>query len=70
MPISEVFNMDCMEYLNGCKDKKFKLACVDVPYGLGMSSNGFVGGAAKTKKFYGVKDWDNAPPKRNILKNL
>ena len=28
----ELFNMDCMEYMKGCKDNEFDLAIVDPPY--------------------------------------
>lgn len=34
MPISEVYNMDCMEYMKGIPDHFFDLAIVDPPYGL------------------------------------
>lgn len=34
MPISEVYNMDCMEYMKGIPDKLFDLAIVDPPYGI------------------------------------
>ena len=32
--ISEVFNMDCMEYMRTIPDKFFDLAIVDPPYGI------------------------------------
>lgn len=35
MPISEVYNMDCMEYMRNIPDKFFELAVVDPPYGIG-----------------------------------
>lgn len=31
MPISEVYNMDCMEYMKGIPNKFFDLAIVDPP---------------------------------------
>lgn len=34
MPISEVYNMDCMEYMKGIPDKFFDLAIVDPQYGM------------------------------------
>ena len=33
--ISEVYNMDCMEYMKSIPDKFFELAVVDPPYGIG-----------------------------------
>lgn len=32
--ISEVYNMDCMEYMRSMPDKFFDLAVVDPPYGI------------------------------------
>lgn len=38
MPISETYNMDCMEYMRSIPDKFFELAIVDPPYGLDKKS--------------------------------
>ena len=35
--VSEVYNMDCMEYMKSIPDKFFELAVVDPPYGIGES---------------------------------
>jgi site-specific DNA-methyltransferase (adenine-specific) len=35
MPISEVYNVDCLEYMKTIPDKFFELAIVDPPYGIG-----------------------------------
>lgn len=35
MPISEVFNIDCLEAMREMPDNHFSLACVDPPYGIG-----------------------------------
>lgn len=32
--ISEVYNMDCMEYMKTIPDKFFDIAIVDPPYGI------------------------------------
>ena len=34
-PISETYNMDCMEYMRQLPDKHFQLSIVDPPYGIG-----------------------------------
>lgn len=34
MPVSEVYNMDCMDYLKQFPDNYFELAIVDPPYGI------------------------------------
>ena len=39
--ISEVYNIDCMEYMKSIPDKFFDLAVVDPPYG---EANSDVGG--------------------------
>lgn len=40
MPVSEIYNMDCMEYMKSMPDKHFDLAVVDPPYGGGNSNVG------------------------------
>lgn len=64
---SEVFNMDCMDYMRTLPDKAFMLAIADPPYGLIESGVQTRGGAGKLKgrilnesekKF---DRWDKAP---------
>lgn len=43
VPISEAFNMDCMEYMAGLPDKAFELAIVDPPYFTGPDKLGYYG---------------------------
>lgn len=38
MPISEIYNMDCMDYMHSIPDNYFDLAIVDPPYGLDKKS--------------------------------
>ena len=61
MPISEVYNMDCMEYMKGIPDKFFDLAIVDPQYGIDIMHKG---GMPKHLGFkqYKRKDWDKSPP--------
>ena len=61
MPISEVYNMDCMEYMKDIPDKFFDLAIVDPPYGinapnitLGTNLNGIYGGFIGESVAHGV----------------
>lgn len=72
MPISEVYNMDCMEYMKGIPDKFFDLAIVDPQYGIDIMHKG---GMPKHLGFkqYKRKDWDKKPQEkvfyaRNTLK--
>lgn len=60
MPISEVFNMDCMEYMKDIPDNFFDLAVVDPPYGIGASD--MTMGKGKNKKYQKGKKWDSSPP--------
>ena len=39
MPISEVFNCDCMEYMATLPDKFFDLIITSPPYNMGNSKN-------------------------------
>ena len=44
MPISETYNMDCMEYMRQFPDKHFELAVVDPPYVIRVSKRQIVWG--------------------------
>ena len=57
---SEVFNMDCLEYMRTLPDKAFQLAIADPPYGIGDK---FKGGKTGKMNFNEVVDkgWDNVP---------
>ena len=69
--ISEVHNVDCLEYMRQFPDKYFDLAVVDPPYGLGMSNRKEIGGGkkAKTTKFE-KKAWDSATPDPEYFEEL
>jgi len=60
---SEVFNIDCLEYMRTLPDKAFALAIADPPYGMDASSSQ---GAGKLKSRVlnqgNIKRWDKAPP--------
>ena len=61
--ISEVRNMDCMDYMRQFPDKHFELAIVDPPYGIG----GFT--QSETKK-YGDYEWNEMPPSQDYFTEL
>lgn len=70
--ISEVYNMDCMEYMATLPDKFFDLAIVDPPYGINRD-NGFggFGGFGKKiarKQYNGT--WDNDTPDKLYFDEL
>lgn len=76
MPISEVFNMDCMEGMAKYLDKYFELAIVDPPYGIGHSisageqSGQQYGRSAAPKKKYIIKDWDKSAPQKKYFDEI
>lgn len=37
MPISEIYNCDCMEYMKKIPNKYFDLSIVDPPYGINVT---------------------------------
>lgn len=68
--ISEVYNVDNMEYMRSLPDKFFDLAIVDPPYGIKRD------GAARTtskhggRKAHDFKGWDNATPDADYFNEL
>jgi len=59
----ELLNMDCMEYMRGLPDKAFSLACVDPPYGIGISSN-------PVRQQHTKKKWDSSIPNSEYFEEL
>lgn len=58
--ISEVYNVDCMEYIKSLPDKFFDLSIADPPYGIERFSKGSLRIAKGQKYEQGIK-WDKAP---------
>lgn len=62
--ISEVHNIDCIEYMRTLPDKAFSLAIADPPYGI-REAGGQTGGSGKLKgRVFNngrIDRWDNAP---------
>ena len=73
---SEVFNIDCLEYMRTLPDKAFQLAIADPPYGIDadrnqMSRAGTQYGASMAKcKDYGASEWDKSAPDREFFDEL
>jgi site-specific DNA-methyltransferase (adenine-specific) len=70
IPISEVYNMDCVAFMREYPDKFFDLAICDPPYGIG-----FDGQRKSTSKHGGrreieFKGWDNSSPKAEYFLEL
>lgn len=72
MPISEVYNCDCIEFMRTLPDKNFDLAIADPPYGI------FHDGQKQTiaknpkhnRKYFEAKGWDNASPEKVFFDEL
>jgi len=72
-PLSELYNMDCVEGMKYFPDKYFDLAIVDPPYGLNISKrNGSIGQKKNQGKItrYESKNWDNAIPNKGYFDEL
>lgn len=65
-PISEAYNMDCMEYMRRFPDKHFELAIIDPPYGIGAGSQTY----GKKKKKHQKKTWDEDTPTQEYFNEL
>ena len=65
-PISEVYNMDCLEYMQSIPDKFFDLCIADPPYGINASNMTMGSG----KKKYTKKNWDNNTPKKQTFDEI
>lgn len=71
MPISEVFNIDCLKYMKNVPDKFFDLAIVDPPYGIKEDGkkNHSRSKLANSKK-YTPKEWDREPMSEEYFQEL
>lgn len=76
MPLSEVHNIDCLEYMRTLPDKYFQLAIADPPYGIGADknqkqrANTQYGKSMATCKSYSGGDWDSAAPDKEWFDEL
>jgi site-specific DNA-methyltransferase (adenine-specific) len=61
-PISEVFNMDCMEYMCQFPDKHFELAVVDPPYGESDAINPVNNRSVHKANRRRYREFDNTKP--------
>lgn len=61
MPVSEAYNIDCMEYMRGVPDGYFDIAIVDPPYGLDKKSS--QGGPKLQDRAFNksIQQWDVRP---------
>lgn len=73
-PISEVYNMDCLEYMKNIPDKFFDLCIADPPYGIGFGvfnrTNKTADGVRYKANRYHNADWDKQIPVDLIFKEI
>lgn len=67
--ISEVFNMDCVEYMRTLPDNYFDIAICDPPYGDAESGNFHLGGGRFGGRFDRYKQ-PTAIPRRRQMESL
>lgn len=65
--ISEVYNVDCLEYMKKLPDNHFDLCIADPPYGIGAGK--MTMGNGKKKKWK-KKDWDSCVPKEVVFTEI
>lgn len=67
MPISEVYNMDCLDYMRGIPDKFFDLCIADPPYGIGA---GKMTMGSRKHKLWTKKGWDENVPEDEVFDEI
>lgn len=70
MPISEVYNCDCMEFMAQCSDKQFDLAIVDPPYGININVNMGRRSGDKKSSYHKFEGNDKQIPQKEYFKQL
>lgn len=63
MPISEVYNVDCLEYMRSLPDKYFDLCIADPPFAIGISMN-------PVRQAHKKKDWDRQLPNKEVFDEI
>ena len=71
----ELHNVDCLPFIQNCKDNEFDLAIVDPPYGLDIANMDMgVGNGVKHTKLknrkWKPKDWDKQIPSKKYFEEL
>lgn len=73
-PISEVYNVDCLEYMKQLPDKYFDLCIADPPYGIGFGTfnrtNKTSDGVRVKANRYHNADWDKQIPHDLIFEEI
>lgn len=76
MPISEVYNCDCLEYMKSLPDKYFDLCVADPPYGIKADVTQQERGGKKrgkalcVSKIYNKSNWDSQAPSVELFNEI
>lgn len=76
MPISEVYNCDCLEYMKSLPDKYFDLCVADPPYGIKADVTQQKRGGKKygkalcVSKIYNKSNWDSQAPSVELFNEI
>lgn len=69
--INQIINADCLDILRELPDKSIDLVLTDPPYGIGEAKGKNKNrGLLARPKDYGVKEWDNEIPKKEIFDEI
>jgi len=67
-PRSEIYNVDCLEYMRSLPDNAFDLAVVDPPYGINAGK--MTMGIGTRRTYSRGKDWDSGVPGPEYFEQL
>ena len=69
---SEVYNIDCLEYMRGLPDKAFQLAIADPPYGINRDGQklSINKNPKHNRKYFEPKGWDKKAPDKIFFDEL
>ena len=74
MPTSEVYNMDCLEYMQSLPDNYFDLCIADPPYGISFGTFNRTNKTSDGVRFkanrYHNADWDDSIPSDMLFNEL
>lgn len=69
--LDKIYNADCLDILKDIPDNYFDLCLTDPPYGIGEAKGKNKNrGLLARPKDYGVKEWDNEIPKKEIFDEI
>ena len=63
MPISEVHNCDCLDFMRSLPDNYFDLCIADPPFAIGISMN-------PVRQAHKKKDWDSQLPSKEVFDEM